>query len=129
MSKNEKSTPRVYTTEEIRHFFLSHVEDLVDFFEKESRREGVREKLEGLAFSIMSALDGSSAALPGFIVAPNPHPSDKQYSIDKGMNYYPENSPEVIYGDIAGCLHEQIFHPREGNRKSDFAQDLADMKF
>jgi hypothetical protein len=56
----------------------------------------------------MVALDGGAMALPGFIVAPNPHPSDKEYHISEGSDYYPENHELDIKGDIAGGLHELL---------------------
>jgi hypothetical protein len=66
--------------------------------------------MEGLAFSILVMLDGGSAMLPGFVVAPLPDPSDKDYHIMKGENYFPENhdAAEKIKGDIAGALHERM---------------------
>lgn len=36
--------------------------------------------------------------LPQFKVIPNPHSTDKDYHIDHGENYYPD--------DVGGVLHE-----------------------
>jgi len=103
--------PREKTTEEIRGEFLKHVRSLINYWDKVESKEGPKsqkDRLEGLAFSIMVALDGGAMALPGFIVAPSPHPDDKEYHISEGSNYYPENHELDIKGDIAGGLHELL---------------------
>lgn len=98
---------RELTEIEVRTKFLQHIKDMVRYWEFQSDKTPL-EKLDGLAFSILAALDGSSAALPSFIVAPLPHEDDKQFHIDKGTNYYPENHQikNEIKSDIAGYLHE-----------------------
>lgn len=103
---------REYTTEEIREQFLDHIRAMVNYWDS-IPKETTKEKLDGLAFSILAALDGSSAGLPGFIVAPLPHQDDKQYNIENDENYYPENDEieNQIKGDIAGLLHE-LFYKR-----------------
>lgn len=101
--------PREKTTEEIREEFLKHVRSLIKYWNSVEGKDSPKtclDRLEGLAFSIMVALDGGAMAVPGFIVAPSPHPDDKEYHISEGSNYYPEN-PEVK-GDIAGALHELL---------------------
>jgi hypothetical protein len=66
-----------------------------------------RARLEGLAHSILVALDGYAMTLPAFVVAPALHPLDRSYCIENGENFYPE-APEVPC-DIAGELHEQMY--------------------
>lgn len=105
---------REYTVEEVRTKFLSHIWHLIDYWENESRAPTTRGKLESLAFSIMSALDGCSVELPGFVVAPNPHVSDKLYYQDLGENWFPPLEDEVP-SDIGGCLHDQFFQAKECN--------------
>lgn len=103
--------PREKTTEEIREEFLKHVRHLIQYWDEVSGKnapETQKERLEGLAFSILVALDGNTMALPKFIVAPDPHPDDKEYLISEGNNYYPENHNSDVKGDIAGCLHELL---------------------
>lgn len=99
---------REKTTEEVREEFLDHVRYLVSYWDR-IEKETTKEKLSGLAFSILSALDGCSAGLPSFIVAPCPHPEDKQYHIDNDEDYYPENHDVDVKCDIAGCLHELFY--------------------
>ncbi|KJB84717.1 hypothetical protein AZ66_29255 [Paenibacillus sp. E194] len=94
---------------------VEHIRELICFWE--STNKNSLDKLNGLAFSILAALDGSADALPSFIIAPRPHPEDKQFNIKKGINYYPENHllDEVIKADIAGELHENFYRVREGS--------------
>jgi hypothetical protein len=100
-------TPREYTTDEAREKFLAHVRALVDWWADESRVTDPREKLSGLAFSILSALDGCAGGLPGYIVSPAPHPEDEAYLKAEGQNWYPA-APKVEC-DIAGSLHELFY--------------------
>jgi hypothetical protein len=96
--------PRAHTTEEVRTKFLDHVTMMVRYWEtvQTGGDKTTRERLEGLAFSMLVMLDGASSGLPKFIVQPDPHPSDRQYHIDQGENYFPEDDC-----DIAGGLHEE----------------------
>lgn len=98
------------TTEQVRNEFLSHVEWLVKYWDDVEKDK--TKAMEGLAFSIMAALDGVSMSLPSFIVAPLPHPDDKEYHIEEDEDYYPENHEVEIKGDITGSLHELIFKTR-----------------
>lgn len=96
-----------YTTEEIRDQFLDHVRSLIEYWDKVDKQT-TKEKLSGLAFSLLVTIDGDSA-LPGFILAPCPHENDKQYHIDNNEKYYPENHETNVRGDISGFLHESLY--------------------
>ena len=98
-----------YTTEEVREKFLRKVNGIVKFWHEVKDRTEL-EKLDGVAFSIMSTLDGCAIDLPMFIVAPAPHETDKEFHQEDGSDWYPE-SHEVeneINGNISGCLHELL---------------------
>lgn len=100
--------------DEVRSSFLRHVWVMIDYWEKEPRNPTARQKLEGLAHSILCALDGSAAALPAFCVAPVPHPDDKKFHQKEGGDWYPENhkAAEALKADISGSLHELLFRER-----------------
>ena len=100
---------RKYTEEEIREQFLNNVWSLLNYWKNESRAKTIDKKMEGFAFSFLVMLDGGSCNLPGFIVAPATHESDKEYHIENGENWYPQNHNAKVKCDIAGCLHE-FFH-------------------
>lgn len=104
--------PRAYTVDEIREQFIKHVWGLINYWEHESRAETVRDKMSGLAHSLFATLDGCSLGLPGFIMSPTAHPSDKEYHRSRGENFYPSDV------DIGGVLHE-ILHRYEPKGKNE----------
>jgi len=55
--------------DEFRDEFLDHIAHLVKYWNDVEKEDPI-EKLEGLAFSILVALDGESAACPGYSVIP-----------------------------------------------------------
>jgi len=97
--------PIAYTAEEVRQKFLEYIWCLIRHWDTHSADK--RAALEGIAFSVLAMLDGDSAELPRFVVAPDPHPDDRESRIQRGEKWFPE-SPEVEY-DISGGLHE-FFH-------------------
>ena len=101
------NSPREMTTNEVRDAFLMQLIALVDYW-AEYPNMLLRDRLSGILFSVLSTLDGCSGGVPGFIVAPLPHPDDKGYSKEKGDNWYPENDPIVVNSDIGGSLHERL---------------------
>lgn len=104
--EHAEAASRAYTMEEVREKFLAHVREMVLYWEREDRKPDVHDKLSGLAFSILSALDGCSGDIPGFQVIPSAHPDDRKYHEERGENWYPDDC------DIAGGLHEH-FYKRE----------------
>lgn len=100
------ATPREYTEDEVRQKFLQYIWALIDYWDKLDKSK--RDSLEGLAFSILSTLDGSALELPGFIVSPAPHAEDKDYLAGEGRNWFlPFDGDDPC--DIGGSLHE-FFH-------------------
>ena len=82
---------REYTRDETRNALLDHIWTLIHFWRHETRATTDQERLEGLAFSILSTLDGENGDIPKFIVAPDPHPEDRPFRISSGEDYFPEN--------------------------------------
>lgn len=106
----QKPSPRAWTEDETREKFLAYILALINYWDTQAPESyDCRAKLEGLAFSILSTLDGGSIELPGFTVSPAPHESDREWHIGLGENWFDESV------DISGCLHELLF--REGDRK------------
>jgi hypothetical protein len=99
---------REYTEDEVRNMFLDHVWRNIDYWMNESRVASERERMQGLAFSILVSLDGASG-LPKFIVAPDPHPTDRAHHQDQDDNYYPSNENSSVVCDISGGLHEAFY--------------------
>lgn len=93
--------PRAFTAKEAKEKYLTMVANYVDYWATLPNKTE-RERLEGLAFSMMVILDGEAGMMPGFTVKPCPHPSDRAYHIGRGENYFSTKT------DIAGTLHEGI---------------------
>jgi hypothetical protein len=108
---------RELTADEVQRAFLDHVWRLISYWASEHGSNvdlglPARERLSGFAHSLLVAIDGASANLPAFILAPEPHPDDRQYCIDEGENWWPENRDVELNADISGGLHELLYHYR-----------------
>jgi hypothetical protein len=99
-----KEQPREITTEENRYLLLKHFAGLVDYWEKVDERN-CREKMEGLLFSVLAALDGCSAGLPGFAIIPLGTEEDIAFAKETGFDY--QGLPDLDK-DVGGGLHEEI---------------------
>lgn len=99
---------RELTEDEVRDQFLDHVRYLVEYW-SEVKDRTTKEKLDGLAFSILSAIDGCNSSLPSFILAPLPHEDDKEFRINNNEDYFPENHESEVKCDIGGYLHEKYY--------------------
>lgn len=95
-----------YTEDEVRDMFLRHVWDMINYWDEV--KENKREAMEGLAFSLLAALDGGVPQLPAFIVCPIPNGEDKDYLISQGQNWFPPFDGDDPC-DIAGVLHELFY--------------------
>lgn len=96
-----EKTPRAFTRKEMQDAFIDLLRGYVEYWLTEPRVTGVRDKLEGLAFSMLVILDGGTP-LPGFNLIPAPHSSDAAYHYSQGKNWW-------VPTDIAGELHE-VWH-------------------
>jgi hypothetical protein len=97
-----EETPREWTVDEVRDKFLHQLRTYVQYWFTLPGRS-LKDRFGGLAFSTLVLLDGGTD-LPGFVVTPAPHPTDKDYNISRGANWFPESNLEA---DIAGALHEK----------------------
>lgn len=105
-TKEEVGNLLEYTTEEVRDLFLEQIASLVDHWINEDRAPKLKDKMNGLVHSILVIFDGKSSDMPAFIVAPMPHKNDKDYNINKGNEWFPENISSEVHCDIAGVLHD-----------------------
>lgn len=94
---------RAYTKEEVRDMFLDEIICSAEYWEKDKGTPSIKDKLQGLAFSILSMLDGESGSLPGFAVMAESSEEDIEYAKEQQVKYFPLESE-----DIAGNLHERF---------------------
>ncbi len=73
--------------------FLEQLRAYKNFWLNESRCPDAAGKLDGLCFSILNILDGTSIGCPAFDLIPSPHPGDQVYHEVNGENWWAE---EVI---------------------------------
>lgn len=106
--------PRELTTDEVRERFIQHVWGMIHYWEHEDRQPAARDKLSGLAHSLLVAIDGCADGLPAFALAPVPHPDNKEFHRAEGENWFP-SAGEVSH-DIGGGLHE-ILYQHDPQRK------------
>jgi hypothetical protein len=97
-------TPRAYTADEVRLDFLDHVRCMTRYWDTVQNGGSQLKRLEGLAFSILTAIDGCSG-VPGFDLVVRPHEDDKAYHIAEGQNYYEDGM--VINSD--SMMHEEFY--------------------
>jgi hypothetical protein len=99
------SVPRVFTDDEVRDALLEHIWVMIRYWQ--NIEKPLADRLEGLAFSILAMLDGSSVAITGFQVIPAPHKEDAAFHKEHGENWFPYSKQQAH--DIGGGLHE-LFH-------------------
>lgn len=104
------SAPRAYTAEEVREKFLDYVRALSRYWATLPGDKTPQERLDGLAFSILVAIDGGSTHLPAFDLAPAPHPDDEDFYRRRGENWYEAG---VVIND---CQLHELFY-QEGAKR------------
>ena len=82
------TAPRAYTAEEVRQQFIDHVRALSRYWATLPGNKTPQERCDGLAFSILVAIDGGAMALPAFDLAPAPYPDDEEFHRSHGENWY-----------------------------------------
>ena len=94
--------PIAYTPEEVRKMFLDQLRATKEYWLNETRVETESERMDGLVFSILNIIDGSTN-LPAFDLIPSPHEGDKDYLTSIGEKHF---TKEVINN----CqLHERWY--------------------
>lgn len=94
---------REYTEAEIREIFLRSVWDRIRYWDDD--RFSRNKALSGLAFSILSMIDGCSLDIPPYKISPIMDHDGYNFDIENGNNLYPIT--EEI--DIGGSLHELFY--------------------
>lgn len=93
------------TEKEVRKKFIRHLIEIAQYWGSIEGKT-IQEKVNGAIFSTLVTLDGESADLPAFIVAPLPDPTDKEFQKSREENWYPENNNSNVVCDIGGTLHD-----------------------
>jgi hypothetical protein len=100
----DPNAPRAYTREEVTEQILEGVVRNVRYWQKQPSCGTMEDRVEGVAFSILSMLDGSTMDIPAFNLSPDTEEDHINYCIEEGQNYY---DPDTV---VSTSLHE-LFHP------------------
>ena len=93
-----------YTKEEMREMFLDLCRDTARFWSKVENRTP-QEMCDGVVFSMLNIIDGTSGGFPAAIsLQMEPHPDDKEYCISNDEKWV-ENG-QIINDDV--MLHEML---------------------
>lgn len=97
--------PRAYTAEEATEKFLDHIRMLVDYWDGLPERDAQtrKDRLSGIAFSILTLLDGDTMVLPGCKISLAPHADDKEFLRGQGENWFEPGT------ELTWPLHEQFY--------------------
>lgn len=91
------SKPRAYTAKEERAALIAHFRNMARYWATQPDKTA-QERCDGLAFSILAALDGVAADLPAFDLVVRVHESDEAYHKEQGENWH--QCGLVINGDV-----------------------------
>lgn len=93
---------------------LKHLAHLVQYWHRQSGTK--LDAMNGLAFSILTMIDGSTMALPSIDLVLRPHPDDKDFAIGIGEDYWEDG---MVIND--GVLHEvwHKYQPESGADRED----------
>ena len=91
------------SAEDLRERFLDHLRAIATFW-------GDSGDVDGLAFSVLSLLDGCSSGFPSMDLVARPHPDDKEYCQKHGEDWIEDGT--VINEDV--MLHE-LWHKRDSD--------------
>lgn len=102
---------RPYTKDEVCEMLVEHFRQMAMYWARLPNKTP-QERCDGLAFSILAAIDGQSGSLPAaFSLVPDPHPEDMAYAIENGENWF---EPAVaINADV--MLHDMYYRPEVKN--------------
>ena len=91
--------PLAYTKEETRDAFLSHLSSIVRYWARPdlSETHTIEERLDGLAFSMLTAIDGSIMSHPAVNLSMDPHDDDLDYHIQLGEKFFTD---QVFNDDV-----------------------------
>ena len=99
---------RAYTKEEVRELFLAIIQDNARYW---AELPGLtpQERCDGLAFSILTLLDGSRVGFPAVDLVLSSHQDDENDAMENGANWFKQGM--VINDDC--MLHELWAKERE----------------
>jgi len=102
--KNIKVLPRALTKEEMNAKIIEHVKALVKYWE--TVESPYASRVEGMAFSMLTMIDGSTMNVPPLSLYPDTSEDNIACAIRDGENYWPNNKEAV---NEQTMLHELFY--------------------
>lgn len=102
---------RSYTPEEVREKVLDHMKFLCQYWSQLDRREhhdSEKDRMMGLCFSILNIFDGTTMEFPAMDIVLSPHPSDKNFHIERDQNWFEKG---MVINDCT--LHDEWYKNRK----------------
>ena len=103
------NTSREYTVEEMQKQFIEAIYSDIEYWKNLEKYHSFEEpptldeKMEGLAHSILTLIDGFSMHGSGYALIPISTQEDIDYNIENGTNYRPQYEPDGV-ADLGGEL-------------------------
>ena len=101
-------SPRPYTAEELRSQFLGQVHSIVAYWARQDVSR--REIADGVAFSLLSLLDGDSPGMPPCDLVCRPHATAQAFLEEEGESWIRDGT--LLNGEVA--LHvlysKKLYH-------------------
>lgn len=94
---------RAMTADELRKEVLDHCRVMALYWAYTAPVQSVEERVDGMAFSIFTMLDGGAGSLPAFDLVARPHPDDKAFYEAEDEDWIEDGT--VINDDA--ILHEE----------------------
>lgn len=88
-----------YSEKEVKDMFLKKIKSITNYWSNYEAKSN-KERCEGVAFSILSLIDGCSIDFPAIDMRLAPYPDDKQCHIDNDEDYFEQG---MLINDC--CLH------------------------
>ena len=95
------------TKENARTIFLENVRVIARYWATTRDGGDVANRCDGVAFSILSLIDGCSS-MPSMDIVLRPHPDDMEFCKSEGMDWYVDG---MAIND--NCLLHEFFHQEE----------------
>lgn len=104
-----------YTKEEVREMFLEGLREIADFWANVETNppKTIKERCDGLVFSILNIFDGTTADMPAMSISLEPHEDDKSYYQAEGKKWFEQGM--VINDDVH--LHD-MYYRKEDDKAS-----------
>ena len=87
-----------------KDIFMHSIKNSINYWSKLDDRN-TKEKLEGLAFSILNIFDGTSSDMPALDIVLRPHEDDKKFREEEGDDYFVDG---MCINDES-MLHEEFY--------------------